>query len=59
MKKKAYMAPATEIFTADIENLMATSVQMGENSVVQMAEDGETVPTTADSRFNSIWDDED
>ena len=58
MKKKAYMAPATEFFTADIENLMVTSVKTDPNSVVQQGEESEK-PTTADSRFNSIWDDED
>ena len=60
MKKKAYMAPATEFIAADLEQLIANSVtQVQGDVIIPKAEEGETVPTTADSRFNSIWDDED
>ena len=59
MKKKAYMAPATEFIAADLEQLIAASVTQVQGDVIMpKADKDEEVPGTADSRF-SIWDDED
>lgn len=57
MKKKAYMAPATEIFTINFQHILAGSqkVTLAEQSVITQADDNEDVPTDADSR-RSKWD---
>lgn len=61
MKKKAYMAPATDVTITHLQNILAGSgkVTLGEgvqtNTGISQADDNEDVPTEADSR-RSKWD---
>lgn len=57
MKKKAYMAPATEIFTINCQHIICGSqkVTLAEQSVITKADEEEPVPEVADSR-RSKWD---
>ena len=63
MKKKAYMAPATEIFTINFQHILAGSekVTLGQEStgnvITEKGEENE-MPQEADSR-RSKWDDDD
>ena len=61
MKKKAYMAPATEIFTINFQHILAGSqkVTLAEQSVITKADEEEPVPEVADSRRTKSWDDDD
>lgn len=60
MKKTAYMAPAITITKVELHPLMdgASITSVGGDAGITPGDSETPPPATADSRFSSIWDDE-